>query len=104
MFQQPRWFQGCTETSYLPDPRILILQFPLPAMALPNKQGSRIQSSSAMTLSLTGPLQEFFPEHFLGWKVQLVFFGMDIGVGRQGKFDDRIVLALAKDDADGPFL
>ena len=40
-------------------------------------------------------------ELFLGGKIELVFRGEDIGVFRQGEFNESIVLAVAEHDSDG---
>ena len=43
-------------------------------------------------------------QQFLRRKIELIFLGVDVGVARQGEFDDGILLLLTEENADGGIL
>src|SRR6185369_10659615 len=57
--------------------------------------------SSFYLHSFRTPIQQLLPQQFLRWQVEAVFPGVDVGVGRQGEFDDGLFLPFTEQDADG---
>ena len=47
------------------------------------------------------PLIELLLQQFLGGQVELILFRVDVGVFRQGEFDDGLFGGFAEEEADG---
>jgi hypothetical protein len=47
------------------------------------------------------PLVELLLQQFLGGQVELIVFGVDVGVFRQGEFDDGLFGGFAEQEANG---
>lgn len=47
------------------------------------------------------PFVELLLQQFLGGQVELILFGVDVGVFRQGEFDDGLFGGFAEEEADG---